>query len=127
MERHALQDQQAQLEERLAFLERLAEATAAASGAGHMDVDAEVWHPGNRDFRETFMADPLHGYFIQKDKVHHREAWLDFKRRMHENNRVVNYFAGHSDRRVQARQRVLEEKAWRHLRGFEEVLSDEDD
>merc|ERR1712194_643594 len=115
---------QRQLDERLTFLEFVAEAAAAAAPAGARDVNDGMWQPGGRDFAEAFMRDPLNGYYIEKNRIPHREVWLEYKRPGHEHHHTINMLAGHSERREAALQRVIKEQSWRHLHEFDEALED---
>merc|ERR1719215_207374 len=120
MEQGASDLRQLQLDERLTFLEFVAQAAAAAAPGGAQDVSGDMWVPGGRDFGEGFIKAPLNGYYVDKTKIHHREAWLEYKRLGHQNHHVVNMLAGHSERREAALQRVLRERAWRNLYDFDE-------
>lgn len=108
------------LDERLSDLEYFADSVATASDHPGQDGVA-VWQLGGRDFHQVFMTETLSGFYVDKHKVAQRETFLYHAAHHSVNYQVIDFLAGRSDKHNVARQRVVEERAWRQLHQFDEV------
>mmetsp|Transcript_44438 Transcript_44438/g.142448 ORF Transcript_44438/g.142448 Transcript_44438/m.142448 type:complete len:618 (-) Transcript_44438:262-2115(-) len=121
MELAFAQQREQQLDCRLSELERLADQIAAAGdGGGGGDAAASAWQPGGRDFQQVFMAGKLGGFYIDRTKVPTRETYLTAVAHQHVDHQVIDFMAGRTAARSTARQRLIEQRAWRGLDQFDE-------
>eukprot|EP00449_Zooxanthella_nutricula_P048182 CAMPEP_0198601120 /NCGR_PEP_ID=MMETSP1462-20131121/149119_1 /TAXON_ID=1333877 /ORGANISM="Brandtodinium nutriculum, Strain RCC3387" /LENGTH=127 /DNA_ID=CAMNT_0044332843 /DNA_START=35 /DNA_END=414 /DNA_ORIENTATION=- len=102
-----------QLDERLRFLERLAQAAAAASGTS-ADPGGAPWRPGGRDFTQAFLADSVAGFHVDKARIAQRERYLATT--AHDASlyqSFIGWLAGVPSDRAAVRERALDRQTWR--------------
>lgn len=121
LERLRLANQEEQLDQQIAHLERIAGSMVLRSDQG--EEHDPRWRWNGRHFDERFVTETLSGYYIDKERIAVREAYLSHPHT--ERHPWIDWLGGRSERRMAQDRYVLEQQAWRNLSQFGEVDEDE--